>query len=117
MLLCACRPLRSVLPLRLSRPSRPPPAPGPGEPPEQQSAEAEADRVQEEDLAVAGQEQRPDQQRRGHDRNRQPLAPPQEPAEADRDSLDLWHRCLDVLDVHLHLLVCCCPHRHPEHGS
>ena len=112
MLLCSCRPLRFVPPLRLSRPSRPLPAPGPGEPPEQQSAEAEADRVQDEYLAVAGQ-----QQRRDHDRNRQPLAPPQEPAEADRDSLDLWNRCQDVLDVHLHLLACCCPRRHPERGS
>ncbi len=117
MLLCSCRPLRFVPPLRLSRPSRPLPAPWPGEPPEQQSAEAEADRVQDEYLAVAGQQQRPEQQRRDHDRNRQPLAPPQEPAEADRDSPDLWNRCQDVLDVHLHLLACCCPHRHPEHGS
>ena len=113
MLLCSCRPLRSVLPLRLSRPSRPLPAPGPGEPPEQQSPEAEADRVQEEDLAVAGQQQRGDHQQR----NRRPLSPPQEPAEADRDSPDLWNRCLDVLDLHLHLLACCCPHRHPERGS
>ena len=24
---------------------------------------------------------------------------------------------IQFLDVHFHLLVCCCPHRHPEHGS
>ena len=36
------------------------------------------------------------------------------PPKPDRDSHDLWN---PFLDVHLHLLVCCCPHRHPEHGS
>ena len=92
VLCCSCRLPRLVrprrlLPLSLPRPSRPLPAIGPGEPPEQQRAEAEADRVQEDQLAVAGH-QRPRQQQRDHHRNRQPLVPPDETADADRDRLD-----------------------------
>ena len=104
VLCCFCRLLRlprpgRLLPLCLLRPSRSLPASGPGEPPEQQRAEAEADRVQDEELAVAGQQWRK-QQRRNHDRYRQPLVPPHEPARLDRDSRDPSNLCLDVLDVH-----------------
>ena len=92
MLCCSCRLSRLVrprrlLPLFLLRPSRPLPAIGPGEPPEQQHAEAEADRVQEDQLAVAGH-QRPRQQQRDHRRNRQPFVPSYEAADADRDRFD-----------------------------
>ena len=59
------------------------------EPPEQQRADAQVDRVQEDQLAV-GRQQWPEQQRRDHDRYRQPLAPPDESARLDRESLDLW---------------------------
>ena len=91
MLCCSCRPL----PLCLLRPSRSLPASGPDEPPEQQRTESEADRVQEDQLAV-GRQQWPEQQRRDHDRYRQPLAPPDESARLDRESLDLWNQFLDV---------------------
>ena len=92
MLCCSCRLLRllrprRLLPVRLLHPSRPLPAVGPGEPPEQQHTEAEADRVQEDQLAVAGH-QRPRQQQRRPDRNRGPFVPPDETADADRDRLD-----------------------------
>ena len=92
MLCCLCclsrllRP-RRLLPLFPLRPSRPLPASGLGEPPEQQRAEAEADRVQEDQLAVA-RHQRPCQQQRRPDRNRGPLVPPDETADADPDALD-----------------------------
>ena len=93
MLCCSCRLSRllrprRLLPLSLLRPSRPLPAIGPGEPPEQQRAEAEADRVQEDQLAVAGH-QRPRQQQRRPDRNRSPLVPPDEPDRFDPDALTL----------------------------
>ena len=91
VLCCSC--LR--LPLYLLRPSRSLPASGPDEPPEQQRTESEADRVQEDQLAV-GRHERPEQQRRDHDRYRQPLAPPDESAHIDRESLDLWNQFLDV---------------------
>ena len=91
MLCCLC--LR--LPLCLLRPSRSPPASGLDEPPEQQRTESEADRVQEDQLAVSRHE-RPEQQRRDHDRYRQPLVPPHESARLDRESLDLWNQFLDV---------------------
>ncbi len=84
-MLCCCFCLR--LPLCLLRPSRPLPASGPDEPPEQQRTESEADHVQEDQLAV-GRHERPEQQRRDHDRYRQPLAPSDEAARLDRDSLD-----------------------------
>ena len=95
--LCSCR----LLPLCLLRPSRPLHASGPDEPPEQQRTEAEADRVQEDQLAVSRHE-RPEQQRRDHDRYRQPLAPPDESARLDRESPDPWNQ---FLDVHRRLLV------------
>ena len=91
MLCCSCRPL----PLCLLRPSRSPPASGPDEPLEQQRTEAQADRVQEDQLAISRHE-RPEQQRRDHDRYGQPLAPPDESARLDRESLDLWNQFLDV---------------------
>ncbi len=99
MLCCLSR----VLPLRLLRPSRSPPATEPREPPEQQRTEAEADHVQDEELAVAGRQQRADQQRRHCNGNRQSPVPPDKSTEADRDALDLSN---PFLDVHAHLLVC-----------
>ena len=109
MLCCSCR----LLPLCLLRPSRSLPASGPDEPPEQQRTESEADRVQEDQLAV-GRQQRPEQQRRDHGRYRQPLAPPDESAHLDRESLDLWNQ---FLDVHRRLLSVVDPCRHPWRRS
>ena len=105
VLCCLC--LR--LPLCLLRPSRSLPASGLDEPPEQQRTESEADRVQEDQLAV-GRHERPEQQRRDHDRYRQPLAPPDESARLDRESLDLWNQ---FLDVHRRLLSVVDPCRPP----
>ena len=42
---------------------------------------------------------------------------PEENAAADRDALDLRHRCLDVLDVHRRLLSVVDPCRHPWRRS
>ena len=84
MLCCSCR-LSRLLPLFPLRRSRPLPAIGPGERPEQQHAEA--DRIQEEQPAVAGH-QRPRQQQLRPDRNRGPLVPPDETGDAGRDRLD-----------------------------